>query len=55
MIQIPLKAGHNRPASETPLTCLLGSFVIFQGMRASIAKKSYIFVIFQGGMKADPP
>ena len=26
-----------------------GSFVIFQGIRTSIAKKSYMFVIFQGG------
>ena len=29
--------------------CWLGSFVIFQGFRTSIAKKPYIFVIFQGG------
>ena len=28
--------------------CWLGSFVIFQGIRISIAKKD-IFVIFQGG------
>ena len=27
----------------------LGSFVIFQGIQTSIAKKPYIFVIFQGG------
>ena len=27
----------------------LGSFLIFQGIRTSIAKKPYIFVIFQGG------
>ena len=26
------------------------SFVIFQGIRTSIAKKPYIFVIFQGGL-----
>ena len=26
-----------------------GSFVIFQGIRTSIAKKPYNFVIFQGG------
>ena len=26
---------------------LLGGFVIFQGIRTSIVKKSYIFVIFQ--------
>ena len=28
---------------------LLGSFVIFQGIRTSTAKEPYIFVIFQGG------
>ena len=34
-----------------------GSFVIFQGTRTSIAKKHYIFVIFQGGSgpPAPPP
>ena len=31
------------------IECWLGSFVIFQGIRASIAKKPYIFVIFGGG------
>ena len=31
------------------IECWLGSFVIFQGIRTSIAKKPYIFVIFQGG------
>ena len=31
------------------IECWLGSFVIFQGVRTSIAKKPYIFVIFQGG------
>ena len=61
-IQIPLKSGHHRPASQTSLNAVslvcrwwpnmeywLGSFVIFQGIRTSIAKKLYIFVIFQGG------
>ena len=41
----------------------LGSFVIFQGIRSSIANKPYIFVIFQrggGGVRTpfpplDPP
>ena len=47
-IQIPLRAGHHRPASETPFKCCLGSFVIFQGIRTSIAEEPYIFVIFQG-------
>ena len=31
------------------IECWLGSFVIFKGIQASIAKKFYIFVIFQGG------
>ena len=31
------------------IKCWLGSFVIFQGIRASIAKKPYISVIFQWG------
>ena len=31
------------------IECWLGSFVIFQGIRTSIAKIPYIFVIFQGG------
>ena len=61
-IQIALKASHHRLASETPLNgvsqvgrlwatieCWLGSFVIFQRVRTSIAKKPYIFVIFHGG------
>ena len=55
-IQIPLKAGHHRPPSETPfkwpdIECWLGSFVILRGSRPiiNIAMKPYIFVIFQGG------
>ena len=31
------------------IECWLGSFVIFQGIQSSIAKKPFIFVIFQGG------
>ena len=31
------------------IECWLSIFVIFQGIRTSIAKKPYIFVIFQGG------
>ena len=66
MIQIPLKVGHHRPASETPfkwrfaggpmmahIVCWPGSFVIFQRIWTSIAKKPYIFVILQGG--SGPP
>ena len=45
-------AGRQRPNIE----CWLGSFVIFQGIRTSIAKKTYIFVIFRGtGPPAPPP
>ena len=32
----------------------LGSFEIFQGIWTSIAKRPYIFVIFQGGGGPDP-
>ena len=36
------------------IECWLGSFVIFQGIRTSIGRKHYIFVIFQGGgLKTD--
>ena len=35
--------------------CWPGSFVIFQGIRTSIANKSYIFVIFQAGSRTLPP
>ena len=38
-------AGRRWPNVE----CWLGSFVIFQGIRTSISKKTYIFVILQGG------
>ena len=44
-------AGRWRPINE----CWLGSFVIFQGIRTSIAKKPYIFVIFQGGLDPYSP
>ena len=40
------------------IECWLGSFVIFQGIRTSIAKKPYVFVIFfsgGGGGGPDPP
>ena len=36
------------------LACI-GSFVIFQGILTSIAKKPYNFVIFQGGPDPLPP
>ena len=63
-MRIPLKAGHHRPASETPLKLRLaglqieswhGSFVIFQGSGpAMLLKKPFIFVIFQRGGGAGP-
>ena len=31
------------------MECWIGSFVIFQGIRTSIAKEPYIFVFYQGG------
>ena len=36
------------------IECWLGSFVIFQGIWTSIAKKPFIFVIFQGWGGPDP-
>ena len=36
------------------IECWLGRFVIFQGIRTSIAKKTYIFGIFQGGGSGPP-
>ena len=63
-IQIPLKAGHHRPASATPfngvslagrwwpnIECWHGTFVIWQEIRTSIAKEPYSFVIFQRCMR----
>ena len=37
------------------IECWLGSFVFFKGVRTSIAKKPYIFVIFQGWGGPFPP
>ena len=37
------------------IECWLGSFVVFQGIRTSIAKKPYIFVIFQDPDPLPPP
>ena len=61
-IQIALKAGHhhlNRVSLAgrcwTYIECWLGSFVIFQGIRTSIAKKPYIFVIFSEGYEPPVP
>ena len=44
MIQIPLKAGHQRN-----IVCWLGSFLNVQCSWTSIAKKRYMFMIFRGG------
>ena len=67
-IQKALKAGHHRPASETPfngvkldgrwwpnIKCWLGSFVIFQGDRTSIAKKNPYILWFYGGRGGPDP
>ena len=63
-IQIALKAGLHLSASETLFKCVslagrwwwwpniecwLGSFVIFQGIRTSIAKKPFILWFFRRG------
>ena len=37
------------------IECWLGSFVVLQGIRTSIGKKPYIFVIFQGGVRTPCP
>ena len=36
------------------IECCLGSFVVLHGIRTSTAKKTYIFVIFQGGLDPRP-
>ena len=68
-IQIQLKVGHHRHASEKPFKwrfpCVpmmaqywwLGTIVFFQEIQINIAKKPYIFVIFQarGGGASGPP
>ena len=67
-IQIALKTGYHRSASERHLNsvslagqwwpnieCWLGSFVVFQGIRTSIAKKPYVFVIFRRGVLTSCP
>ena len=41
------------PADYGPT--LNGSFVVFQWIQTSIAKKPYIFVIFQGGVRTPFP
>ena len=48
-IQIPLKAG------AIIMDCWFGSFVNFQGIRTSIAKKSIFSWFFKGGPDALPP
>ena len=68
-IQIPQYAGQHRPTSETPFKwrfacvpqvaqhCWLGSLVLSQEIRTTIAMKPYIPVILQGGSgpPAPPP
>ena len=60
MILMPLKALQRNCASHAgrlwpKIECCLGSFVIFQGIRASVAKESYSFVIFQGVRRVRTP
>ena len=66
-IQKVLPEGSYRPASETPFKwrfacvplvaqhCWLGSLVLFQEIRTTIAMKPYIPVILQGGSGPPPP
>ena len=67
-IQIPLKRAISAPPAKRQLhgvmlagrwwpniEWLLGSFVIFQGIRTIIAKKPYLLVIFQRGGWSRPP
>ena len=49
-IKVPLLAGHDGSTLK-----LAGQFYDFQGIRTSIAKKPYDFVIFQGGSDPLPP
>ena len=46
-----LLAGRWWPNTE----CWLVSFAVLQGIQTNIAKKPYIFVIFQGGGGSQPP
>ena len=53
-IEMPLKVGHHRHASETPLKwptieCWFGSFVIFRGSGSILLGNPIFFVIFRGG------
>ena len=66
---IPIKAGHQWPASKMPFQCCFAGVAAmmaqhwmlacllweFQGIRFSIAKKPYIFVIFKGGGRVHTP
>ena len=50
-IVIPLRMGHHWRFAGEPIwpniDCLLGRFVIFQGIRTSIAKKTYSVLVFR--------
>ena len=47
-IQVPLYAGHHRPASETPFKWRFAG-VPMMDQHPSFARKPYMFVIFRGG------
>ena len=56
---MPLKVGHHRHASETPLKwptieCWFGSFVIFRGSGSILLGNPIFFVIFRGGGGGPP-
>ena len=63
---MPLKIDHHRPISETPLKwrfagasmahhwMLAWKLCDFLGVRINIARKPYVYVIFQGGGGPDP-
>ena len=58
-IIVPPAKRHLNGVSMTgrwgPITeCWLGSFVVLQGIQTNIAKRPYIFVIFQGGGSGPP-
>ena len=59
---MPLKMGHHWPASETPLIWRFAGvpkmahhLMLAKGIQNNIARKPYIFVIFQGVPDPLPP
>ena len=60
-IQMPLKSGHHRPAREAGEPMIAQHWMLawylcdFFVIRTSIAKKTYIFAIFQVGVRTPCP